>query len=72
MCKIMLTRVTLWRKSVCTRCPRRWPNINPLTAGVAYTRVFFFYDALKYHILNMLKINQQDLKRVDLNLVKSE
>ena len=50
--------------------------INPLTAGAAYIRVFIFYQHIKYHILNMLKIkcdtNQQDLKRVDLHFVKSE
>ena len=45
---------------------------NPLTAGAAYIRVFFFYQHIRYHILNMLKINQQDLKRVDLYFVKSE
>ena len=48
---------------------------NPLTAGAAYIRVFIFYQQIKYHILNMLKmkcyINQQDLKRVDLHFVKS-
>ena len=37
---------------------------------------FYFYYHTKYHILNMLKIkcdiNQQDLKRVDLHVVKSE
>ena len=42
----------------------------------AYTRVFIFYQHIKYHIFNMLKIkcdiNQQDLKRVDLHFVKSE
>ena len=47
--------------------------LNPLTAGVAYIRVFIFY---LYRIFNMLKIkcdiNQQDLKRVDLHFVKSE
>ena len=31
-------------------------HINPLTAGVAYIRVFIFYKHIKYHILNMLKI----------------
>ena len=35
----------------------------------------FFYEHIKYHILNMVKIkcdiNQQDLKRVDLHFVKS-
>ena len=37
---------------------------NPLTAGAAYIRVFIFYQRIKYHILNMLKmkcdIDQQD------------
>ena len=51
-------------------------SINHLTAGAAYIRVFIFYQYIKYHILNMLKIkcdiNQQDLKRVDLHFVKSE
>ena len=51
-------------------------NINPLTAGAAYIRVFIFYWHIQYNILNMLKIkcdiNQQDLKRVDLHFVKSE
>ena len=50
--------------------------INLLTAGVAYIRVFIFYQYFKYHNLNMLKIkcdiNQQDLKRVDFHFVKSE
>ena len=49
---------------------------NPLTAGAAYILVFIFYQHIKYHILNKLKlkfdINQQDLKRVDLHFVKSE
>ena len=31
-------------------------SINPLTAGVAYIRVYNFYQHIKYHILNMLKI----------------
>ena len=48
---------------------------NLSTASAAYIRVFIFYWHIKYHILNMLKIkgdiNQQDLKRVDLNFVKS-
>ena len=47
---------------------------NPLTAGVAYIRVFIFY--YKYHFLNMLTIkydiNQQYLKTVDLHFVQSE
>ena len=51
-------------------------NHNPLTAGVAYIRFLIFYQHIKYHILNMLKIkcdiNQQDLKTVDLHFVKSE
>ena len=46
------------------------------TAGTAYIRVFIFYQHIKYHILNMLKIkcdiNQQDLKRVNLYFVNSE
>ena len=44
--------------------------------GAAYIRVFIFYWHIKYHILNMLKINcdvnQQDLKKVDLHFCKSE
>ena len=51
-------------------------TLNPLTAGAAYIRVFIFYQHIKCHILNMLKIKcdiyQQDLKRVDLYFVKSE
>ena len=50
-------------------------KVNPLTAGVAYIRVFIFYLQIKYHLLNMLKIkydiNQQYLKTADLNFVKS-
>ena len=50
-------------------------NLNPLVTGAAYIRFFIFYEHIKYHILNMLKIkcdiNQQDLKRVDLHFVKS-
>ena len=50
--------------------------LNPLTAGVAYIRVFIFYKHIKYHLLNMLEIkcdiNQQYLKTVDLHFVKSE
>ena len=49
-------------------------RFNPLTAGVAYIRVFIFYLHIKYHLLNMLKIkydiNQQYLKTVDLQFVK--
>ena len=51
-------------------------EINPLTDGAAYIQVFIFYRHIKYHILNMLKIkcdiDQQDLKRVDFDYVKSE
>ena len=51
-------------------------SLNPLTAGAAYIQVFIFYQHIKYHRLNMLKIscdiNQQDLKTVDLHFVKSE
>ena len=50
--------------------------IDPLTAGVAYTRVFIFYWHIKYHLLNMVMIkcdiNQQYLKTVDRHFVKSE
>ena len=56
--------------------PESWVFLNPLTAGVAYIRVFIFYQHIKYHLLNMFKIiydiNQQDLKTVDLHFVKSE
>ena len=49
---------------------------NPLTAGAAYIRVFIFYQHINYDILNMLPIkcdiNQQDLKTVNFNFVKSE
>ena len=52
------------------------PTNNPLTASATYTWVFIFYYHIRYHILNMFKIkcdiNQQDLKRVDLQFVKSE
>ena len=55
---------------------RATEEVNPLTAGAADIRVLIFYNHIKYHILNMLKIkcdiNQQDLKRVDLHFVKSE
>ena len=54
----------------------RLTAINPLTAGVAYMRVFIFYQHITYHFLNMLKIkydiNQQYLKTADLHFVKSE
>ena len=50
--------------------------LDPLTAGAAYIRVFIFYQHIKYHILNMLKIkcdiNHQDLKTADLHFVKYE
>ena len=49
---------------------------NPLTAGVAYIRIFIFYKHIKYHLSDMLEItcdiNQQYLKTVDLHFVKSE
>ena len=42
------------------------------TAGAAYLLVFIFYEHIKYHLLNMLKIkcdiNQQYLKAVYLIL----
>ena len=51
-------------------------SINPLTAGVAHNQVFIFYQHIKYHLLNMLKItcdiNQHYLKTVDLHFVESE
>ena len=44
-------------------------RVNPLTAGAAYIRVSIFYQHIKYHFLNMVKIkcdiNQQYLKTVD-------
>ena len=50
-------------------------QFNPLTPGAANIRGFIFYQHIRYHILNMLKvkcdINQQDLKRVDPNYIKS-
>ena len=49
---------------------------NPWTAGAAYIRVFIFYQHIKYHFFNMLKIKcdikQQYLKTVDRHFVKSE
>ena len=56
----------------------KWVKITPISPFLtkAYTRLFFFYQHIKYHILNRLKIkcdiNQQDFKRVDLHFVKSE
>ena len=51
-------------------------EVKGLTAGAAYIRVFMFYQHIKYHLLNMLKIkcdiNQQYLKTDDLHFVKSE
>ena len=51
-------------------------DLNPLTAGAEYIRVFIFYQHSKYHFLSMLKIkcdiNQQDLKKIVLHFVKSE
>ena len=56
--------------------PIKDSKVKPLTAGAAYIRVFIFYQHIKYHIFNMLKIkcdnNQQSLKTVDLHFVKSE
>ena len=47
-------------------------TLNPLTAGVAYIRVFIFDYHIRNHFLKMLKIkydiNQQYLKTVDLHL----
>ena len=51
-------------------------SVNPLIAVAACIRVFIFYQLIKYHLSNMLKIkcdiNQQYLKTVDLHFVKSE
>ena len=48
-------------------------SLNLLIAGAAHIRVFFFYQQIKYHLLNMLKIkcdiNEQYLKTVDLHFV---
>ena len=48
---------------------------NPSTTGTDHIRFFIFYQHIKYHILNMLKIkrviNRQYLKIVNLHLVKS-
>ena len=53
-----------------------YSTFNPSTAGVAYIQVSTFYKHIKYHLLNMLKINcdinQQYLKTVDLHFVKFE
>ena len=43
--------------------------INLLTTGVAYIRIFIFYQ---YMLKIKCDINQQDLKRVDFHFVKSE
>ena len=51
-------------------------SINPLTADVAYIRVFILYNHIKYHLLNMLEIkcdiNQHYLETVVLQFVKCE
>ena len=51
-------------------------RFNPITAGVAYIRVFIFYHHIMGHLLNMAKIKcdikQQELKKVDFHFVKSE
>ena len=69
-------KATLGQCLVFAGWPGRILDINPLTAGVAYIRVFIFYYHIKYHLLNMLKIkydiNQHHLKTVDLHFVKSE
>ena len=42
--------------------------INPLTAGAAHIRVFIYYEHIKCHLLNMLKMkcdtNQRYLKQL--------
>ena len=51
---------------------QKLPDINPLTAGAAHIRVFIFYQHIKYHLLNMLKIkcdiNQKELSPILSNL----
>ena len=61
-----------WRLHDVSEAQAVLPSFNPLNAGAAYIRVLIFYQHIKYYILNMLEINQQDLKRVDLHFVKSE
>ena len=49
-------------------------SFNPLTAGAAYIRVLIFLLAHKVPHFKYVKdkINQQDLRRIDLHFVKSE
>ena len=65
-----------WKSRICHNYKCQIQPFNPLTAGAAYIRVFIFFKRIKYHILNKLKIkcdiNQQDLKIIDLQFVKSE
>ena len=42
--------------TVNTSVDKKGITLNPLTVGVAYIRVLIFYQEIKYHILNMLKI----------------
>ena len=37
---------------------------NPLDAGVAYMRVFIFYEHITYHFLNMLKKNMTSISNI--------
>ena len=39
-------------------------RFNPLTAGVAYMRVFIFYYHIKYHLLNMFKIKCESISNI--------
>ena len=56
-----------------TGTARFYRPLNPLTAGAVHIRFFtFFYQHITYQLLNLLKINQHDLKFVDLHFVKSE
>ena len=74
-CSLIHTIITT-AKLTFTRRVQSMVLFNPLTAGAAYIRVFIFYQHIKHHLLNMLKIkcdtNQQYLKTVDLQFVKSE
>ena len=68
--------IQVWNRTYSTGVHVRYSQINTLTAGAAYIRVFIFYQHIKYHLLTMVNIkfdiNQQYLKTVDLHFVKSE
>ena len=47
------------RQNLTVLTPKVGPRderVNPLIAGAAYIRVFIFYQHIKYHLFNMLKI----------------